>query len=74
MVELRKFMPDNSSQQKEKAMAFFAKAESLAGTGNYDYAIEMYLEGLKSAPDALEKGHLALHQLALRRQVKGGKE
>ncbi|MCK4886276.1 MAG: tetratricopeptide repeat protein [Planctomycetes bacterium] len=67
-------MPDNSSQQKEKAMAFFAKAESLAGTGNYDYAIEMYLEGLKSAPDALKKGHLALHQLALRRQVKGGKK
>ena len=67
-------MPDNNDQQKEKSMAFFAKAESLAGTGNYDYAIEMYLEGLGSAPDALEKGHLALHQLALRRQVKGGKK
>jgi len=67
-------MPDNSDQQKEKSMAFFAKAESLAGTGNYDYAIEMYLEGLRSAPDALEKGHLSLHQLALRRQVKGGKK
>jgi len=67
-------MPDNSDQQNEKALAFFAKADSLASTGNYDYAIEMYLEGIKSAPDALEKGHLPLRQLALRRQVKGGKK
>lgn len=74
MAELRRLMSDNSNQQKEKSMAFFAKAESLARTGNYDYAIEMYLEGLRSAPDALEKGHIPLHQLALRRQVKGGKK
>ena len=67
-------MPDNNDQQKGKSIAFFAKAESLAATGNYDYAIEMYLEGLKSAPDELQKGHLGLHQLALRRQTKGGKK
>ena len=67
-------MPDNNDQQKEKSIVFFAKAHSLAETGNYDYAIEMYLEGLRAAPDALEKGHLGLHQLALRRQAKGGKK
>ncbi len=58
----------------EKAAAFFERAEEVVVTNNFDYAIEMYLEGLKRAPDELEKGHLALRKLAFIRTEKGGKK
>lgn len=57
----------------EKAIAFFVKAEEVALTNNFDYAIDMYLEGFKHAPDALE-GHLALRKLAFDRRSKNGKK
>ena len=56
-----------------RAEAFFERARKVAASDNFDYAIEMYLEGLRCAPDALERGHIPLHELALGRQVKGGK-
>jgi len=55
------------------ARAFFEKARKAAEGKNYDYAIEMYLEGLQRAPDALEEGHLPLCELGLQRRGKGGK-
>ncbi len=58
----------------EKAATFFEKARKTTETGNFDYAIEMYIEGLKLAPDCLEQGHLPLCELALKRQAKGGKK
>ena len=58
----------------EKAAAFFERAEEVVVTNNFDYAIEMYLEGLKRAPDELEKGHLALRKLAFIRTERGGKK
>jgi len=57
----------------EKASAFFVKAEEVALTSNFDYAIDMYLEGLKRTPDALE-GHLGLRKLAFDRRSKDGKK
>jgi tetratricopeptide (TPR) repeat protein len=57
-----------------KARAFFARAEEVAATDNFDYAIEMYLEGLRMCPDALEDGHAPLRKLSLIRQGKGGKK
>ncbi|OHB64403.1 MAG: hypothetical protein A2Y76_07135 [Planctomycetes bacterium RBG_13_60_9] len=57
-----------------QARAFFAKAKSAAESGNYDYAIDMYLEGLQRAPDALEEGHLPLCELGLHRRGKGGRK
>lgn len=57
-----------------KARAFFSRAEEVASTDNFDYAIDLYLEGLKLAPDALEDGHAPLRRLALIRQAKGGKK
>ncbi|MBN1124455.1 MAG: hypothetical protein JXA82_05560, partial [Sedimentisphaerales bacterium] len=53
---------------------FFERAEEVASTDNFDYAIEMYLEGLRLAPDALEDGHAPLRRIALIRQGKGGKK
>jgi len=57
----------------EKARAFFKRAEEVASTNNFDYAIELYLDGLRLSPDALEDGHAPLRQLGLIRQGKGGK-
>jgi len=57
-----------------EAKAFFQKAKAATESRNYDYAIDMYLEGLQRAPDALEEGHLPLGELGLQRRGKGGKK
>jgi len=68
-------MPEQANgQEAAKAKAFFERARKVAETGNFDYAIEMYLDGLKHTPDALEDGHLPLCELALQRKGKGGKK
>jgi len=56
-----------------EARAFFAKARTAAEKKEYDFAIDMYLDGLIRAPDALEEGHLPLCELGLQRRGKGGK-
>ncbi len=63
---------DDIDVNLEKAQAFFERAEEVACTDNFDYAIDMYLEGLRLAPDALEDGHAPLRRMALIRQGKGG--
>lgn len=56
-----------------KAWAFFEKAAEAAERKSFDYAIGLYLEGLRLVPDAVEMGHLPLCELALRRKSSGGK-
>jgi len=67
-------MPEEDSQAAARAKAFFDKAAALAETSNFDYAIDMYLQGLRYTPDALHEGHLPLCELALHRQGKNGKK
>ena len=68
-------MPEEDIEQAlAKAGAFFERAQKAAETNNFDYAIDMYFEGLRCAPDAVEQGHIKLRELALLRQVKGGKK
>jgi tetratricopeptide (TPR) repeat protein len=67
-------MPDTDEQMLDKARAFFERARNVAETDNFDYAIDLYLEGLRCAPDALHEGHIPLCELALRRKAKGGKK
>ena len=57
-----------------EARVFFAKARESAESKQYDFAIDMYLDGLIRAPDALEEGHLPLCELGLQRRGKGGKK
>jgi TolA-binding protein len=57
-----------------KAKLFFEKADEAAANYNFDYAIDLYLQGLRCNPDALQDGHLRLRELALSRQGKGGKK
>ena len=64
---------DDKDAGLQKAIAFFERAEEVAATDNFDYAIDMYLEGLRHSPDALEDGHAPLRRMALIRQGKGGK-
>jgi len=64
----------NNTGDLTKAMSFFKRAEEVASTDNFDYAIDMYIEGLKRAPDAVEEGHKPLRRNALIRQGKGGKK
>ncbi|MDI6449572.1 tetratricopeptide repeat protein [Anaerobaca lacustris] len=68
--------PPGPSDQGDLAAArtFFEKARAAAESKNYDYAIEMYLDGLQRAPDALEEGHLPLCELGLQRRGRGGKK
>jgi tetratricopeptide (TPR) repeat protein len=67
-------MPEEDSQAAAKAKAFFDTAGKVAETGNFDYAIDMYLQGLRYAPDALMEGHVPLCELALQRQGKSGRK
>ncbi len=67
-------MADNNDNNWSKAAAFFERAQKVAETNNFDYAIDMYLEGLRRVPDAVQQGHIPPHQLALLRQTKGGKK
>jgi len=73
--EIQYRMPEDDVETGlEKARAFFQRAEDVAATDNFDYAIDMYLEGLRRAPDALEDGHVPLRKMALVRQGKGGRK
>ncbi len=64
----------SNEQQMAEAKAFFANARKAAEGKQYDYAIDMYLNGLSRAPDAVEEGHLPLCELGLQRRGKGGKK
>jgi len=65
---------EDSSQDLVKARAFFENGQKAAEKNNFDHAIDMYIEGLRYAPEALEEGHLPLVELALQRQGRGGKK
>ncbi|MBN2456851.1 MAG: tetratricopeptide repeat protein [Sedimentisphaerales bacterium] len=64
----------NDTAKISKAKAFFQKARKIAETRNFDYAINMYLEGLNYGPDSVQTGHIPLRKLALLRQTGGGKK
>jgi tetratricopeptide (TPR) repeat protein len=67
-------MVEENDKSLAKANAFFTKGQKLASSHNYDYAIDMYIEGLQYDPDALEEGHLPLCEMALHRKGAGGKK
>jgi len=59
-------------QDQEKAKRFFQQGRTVGETGQYEYAIEMYLQGLSIDPDAVD-AHQALREIALRRKAAGGR-
>lgn len=66
-------MQEENHQASAKARAFFQKARKVAETNNFDYAIDLYIEGLHYAPESLEEAHLPLCELSMRRKGAGGK-
>ncbi len=63
---------DIPEEQRRRAKAFFDKAKVVADTGNYDYAIEMYLQGLAIDPEEVA-AHQLLREYSLKRRATGGK-
>lgn len=59
-------------EDQKKAKAFFDKGRALSQSGQYEYAIEMFLQGLSIDPDALE-AHKDLRDSSMRRKASGGK-
>jgi tetratricopeptide (TPR) repeat protein len=62
--------PTFSPADIAKAKESFQKAQDLANRKNYDYAIEMYINGLAYWPEAVEEGHNPCRAAALFRGSK----
>ncbi len=56
-----------------KGKSFFDRADQVAATSNWDFAIEMYAEGLKREPQNIDRGYKKLWEMAVKRKVAGGK-
>ena len=56
-----------------KARRFFEHAQTVADSKNYDYAIDLYIDGLRHDPDNMDR-HEELLEVAKRRKVSGGKK
>ena len=56
-----------------KGKVFFDRGDQIASTGNWDFAIQMYLEGIKREPSNIERGHNKLWIIGLTRKANGGK-
>lgn len=63
---------DIPQNDPKKAKAFFDKGKTVGDTGQFDFAITMYLEGLNWDPDSKE-AHEALREISLKRKASGGK-
>lgn len=64
---------DIPEEDQKKAKVFFGHGATVAATGNYEYAIEMYLQGLALDPDATN-AHQELRDISLKRKAAGGKD
>ncbi|MDP6047271.1 MAG: hypothetical protein QGG25_16805 [Phycisphaerae bacterium] len=73
MTEVETDNPAPEEDRTGKGKAFFERAEQVAETGNWDFAIEMYIEGLKREPGNIEQGHQRLREAAMKRKAQGGK-
>ena len=73
MAELPSGYQDIPEADRKKAEAFFHKAAAVGGAAQYEFAIEMYLQGLGIDPENTE-AHQALRDISLRRKASGGKD
>jgi len=66
--------PEIPVEAQKIAKKFFERAQTVAETRNYDYAIELYLQGLDKNPQDVEAGHKQLREVAIKRKLTGGKK
>jgi len=53
------------------SLQFFQRAQAMAAEGHLDYAIDLYLDGLRDDPGNID-AHQALREVALLRNARGG--
>src|SRR5688572_4282673 len=63
---------DIPEADRRKAKQFFDRGAAVAGTGQFEYAIEMYLQGLSFDPESID-AHQSLRDISLKRKASGGK-
>lgn len=66
--------PEIPEEARKIAKKFFQHAATVADTRNYDYAIELFLQGLAKDPLNIEEGHKALREVSIKRKLTGGKK
>lgn len=66
--------PQIPEDARKIACKFFERAVTVSETRNYDYAIELYIQGLEKDPEAVEKGHKPLREISIKRLATGGKK
>ncbi len=57
---------------RKAARKFFDYAHQVAGTGQFDYSIEMFIQGLEKDPEDVAE-HQLLRDVSLKRKASGGK-
>jgi TolA-binding protein len=72
VAELPSDYQEIPQEMSKKGKAFFDRGNTVAGTGNYEYAIEMYLTGLAMDPESVD-AHQTLRDISLKRKASGGK-
>ena len=72
MADLPQGYRDIPEAERAKAQKFFDQGKKVADTGNYEYAIEMYLQGLSIDPENTD-AHQALRDISMKRKASGGK-
>lgn len=73
VAELPEGYQNIPEDDRRKAQQLFDRGAAVAGTGQFDYAIEMYLQGLGIDPENVD-AHQALREISLRRKASGGKD
>lgn len=73
MAELLETYKGIPEEDQKKANVFFEKGRQVANNAQYEFAIEMYLNGLAIDPENTD-GHQALREISLKRKASGGKD
>ena len=73
MSDLPQGYQDVPEEDRKKAQRFFDYAKKSSDTGNFDYAIELYLQGIEKDPENTE-AHQELRDISLKRKASGGKD
>ena len=65
-------MSEPDAPVESQAKAHFERARQAAEAGDFDRAVDAYVEGLRLAPNDVSGGHIELRVLALQRLERGG--
>jgi len=72
VAELPPGYQDIPDEDRARAQTLFEKGKRTADTNNFEYSIEMYLQGLNIDPENTD-AHQALREISLKRKASGGK-